>query len=329
MNIVPNRDFALAEAATGEADVQGDTPNYEDVDFPALVRAILPERATEFDALLRQLGGVTFQVDDTAERIKFQADPIGVRVIVGIACLGRLFVHAHTDYTAFDFLLKLHHQGRTSADLAPEEREALREIDELLTWAVTMDVNTAVKMIRRSDQAPPPPESLVRLLDIDPESVSEHATRAVFENALTFIILHEITHLKNSDGACVGDRSIQQEKDADRGAAAWMLEDIEFDNTFMLRAFGIAVALTWLTTLDVYLGPNEGNTHPPAYDRLSQVIGQYACDDDDPACETTWAFIYSILIIHLRNRQILLSPDHLMGPFRERAECCINLIANQ
>ena len=308
--------------------MQDDVLKYDDLDFPALVRAIIPERAGDFDDLIRRLGGINFEVDDIEERIKFQADTIGIRVVVGIACLGRLFVHTHTYYTAFNMLLKLHHGRKTSEDLDAGEKADLGDIDDLLTWAVTMDVNTAVSLIRRSDQAPPPPEALIKLLDKAPESVPEHAMRAVFENAVTFIILHEITHLKNGDRACLGEGSIHQEKDADRGAAAWMLEGLEFDNSFMLRAFGIAVALAWLTTLDVYLGPGGGKSHPPAYDRLSQVIGQYAYEDDDPVCETTWAFIYSILVIHLHNRKIGLDPDRLHGPFRERADYCINLIAN-
>ena len=99
----------------------------------------------------------------------------------------------------------------------------------------------------------------------------------LFMIAIAFIVLHELAHLKLRHERCEGPASIEQEKEADRFAAEWLLNASDSSSTRCNNFLGIAIALLWLTVFNVYIGPGNYRTHPSGYDRLYQVLHQNLC----------------------------------------------------
>ena len=105
---------------------------------------------------------------------------------------------------------------------------------------------------------------------------------------------------------CKGAESILQEKDADREAAAWLLDGLDqYDPRFVKRGLGVALACCWLAAVDVHTGPLTDGSHPPGYDRLYQVLERHVSDPMHPI----WAFAAMILEMHLHARSASYDVD--------------------
>lgn len=171
----------------------------------------------------------------------------------------------------------------------------LQQAGDLLSWATSVDWQIEAEGKQRQTPLPDWPESLPRPIESPFKASNEDVADKLFVSAVGFILHHELAHIQFGHTKSNGVESILNEKDADRAAAKWLLDGLEADDKeFVQRIFGIAVALLWTATLEAYV-PSSGETHPPGYDRLYQILSLFVDDDWHPV----WSFVSIALKMHL------------------------------
>ena len=276
---------------------QLDHINADDVN--ELLRVVSPNRTAELSALLDELNP-TWLLDRDSDDDVFEArlgPPNTIRM--GLKCSKRLQAHA---YAAALILSSI---GKPK----PERDRILAPVNEMLNWAVGTDVTRWLNgdgrtlhqghALRATDTDFP--EHLLLSLSTQDKVLG----KGLHAYSTSWILFHELGHLKLGHTFTQGLVSLQQEKDADRFAAEWMAaaasestgETREADRLCAL--FGTSVALLWLTVVNVYRGRGESNTHPQGYDRLFQVLENTIDTEDEQEYLAVWQFIATMLFIHM------------------------------
>jgi hypothetical protein len=264
---------------------------------PEVMKAVSPEKADQLAALLNKLG-ITFRIDEDAETIEFRSFSKDKVLVAGTKCLARLWVHAFAYFTIFTDAVALK-QLDPEATLDLRSSDRLRKAAALLKWAVKADmkVNLANRKGIHSAMLSLPSELEAVFSQEDFAEDKRFADKHAFA-ALAFILHHELAHIRLGHTAQQGPLSIELEKAADRMAAEWLLDFPGLSPRELLqRQLGIVIALGWLASLAVYIG-HSSKTHPPAWDRLYQVLEQYVESDGIP-----WAFGVTMLGVHLDNQR--------------------------
>jgi len=220
--------------------------------------------------------------------------------------------------------------------LSRNERKRLYSpADSLLNWAVSRDLQQWLAQIEGAQRPLEDilagagvklPSGLLRSLTVDQRVLGE----GLFRLASAFILLHELAHLQFGHVTCKGSVSIQQEKDADRFAAEWLVnlsQKQPIDR--MANLYGISVALLWLTLFDVFFWPRQSETHPPGYDRLYQVLDQVVDRSNDDEELLIWDFLSRILFLHCDAAGIQVEAGRLQGSPRDRVNYLIDLISKK
>lgn len=129
--------------------------------------------------------------------------------------------------------------------------------------------------------------------------------------ALGWILFHEIAHVTLSHHPQPSDiaASQRQETEADSWAADFMLQHVDRycrenlpynprcgELVRLKRQKAIIVALLWLVKFECHFGVRADGTHPPTYDRLFRLLGEFA---DDPN-HLLWAFASVVLGMHVQ-----------------------------
>ena len=87
------------------------------------------------------------------------------------------------------------------------------------------------------------------------------------------------------------------------GFSDWLLDGASSsqnaESSRINALFGIAVALTWPTVFNVFLGQMESITHPQGYDRLFQVLDHAIDRQNKVEHATVWFFVDQVLLIHM------------------------------
>ena len=295
--------------------------------FTAFLTRIVPEHAADLSQIIAAQS-ITFRIDDADERIKFTSgsQPAGPQpIVIGRKGLARLWAHSFSSFLG----LKLFHerqQGAAGPTRFPVARWQIQTANEALHWAMRADVNLKYAQRYKLNYSPPhPPASLLSGAGVGAEFVTATAA-GVFDNALAFLMLHEVAHILNRDTKvdCEAETpfadpdpddvnaSIHQEKRADRWAAERMLGVEGKDEAVrLLRRMGAATATLWLTAIRVYIDHVPGS-HPPAWDRLYETLNPYL-DEVDPV----WGFVVISLMVHLHTAGRVPNELPDLGPDRE------------
>ncbi len=270
----------------------------------ALLRQVLRRKATDFDSLLSQLAPV-LELDKEEDRILFQATSGNPNVIrIGVKCTLRLQAHA---YASGIIIAALSTPGYTELSDS-DRRELVSPADRFLTWAVGRDLQHRLRQREGFDRKLD--EILAGAGEELPESLLSSMSRmqrifgeGLFRIACAWIILHEIGHLHLRHVSCCGYASISQEKEADRFATDWLLDGASSsqnaESSRINTLFGIAVALTWVTVFNVFLGQVDTVTHPQGYDRLYQILDHAIDRQNEVEHAMVWFFVDQMLRIHM------------------------------
>jgi hypothetical protein len=196
--------------------------------------------------------------------------------------------------------------------------------DDLDWWAVESDLAG-----KRKEQGPPWPAHLPRPSPNVAHASDEHCATELFLCAAAFLLHHEFAHLRLNHSPyseLESVDSILQEKEADFEAAEWILGELadELDPMFQKRALGVGLGLVWIASLYVYAQTKmEHITHPPAYDRLFQVMEKHVHDGGN----LPWAFVQSVLALHLQNQGIPHDFDREFESFKHAADYFVDVIS--
>lgn len=304
----------------------------------------IPEKKSAFDSLVSGLG-ITFLLDETTNAKVFKANSETKVILVGQKGVERLWAHAYAYATSFLGTGWKIANGGIPFDAKGEA--ILEEAGQLLTWSVRADIALKEdKSVSVADQ----PSGLPSPFDPSDNGAVLSLAQSLWCQALCFILFHELSHVQlchsthEAEIAYENERDPQKkevllakanellsllEKDADREAARWLLEDTQGTKRRQLeRSFGIATALVYLATRDVYLGAPNGLAAPPGYDRLFQTLSQYFFADDAEDSEQVWSFVSICLKLHIQNQQIPFDPSMLRGSWRQIADSLVNVLAN-
>jgi hypothetical protein len=287
-------------------------------------------RAQELDDLFRRLQP-RFMLDRDSEQMVFGTDPSTKTVTLGNRGSCRLQAHA---YAASICLTALATPGYI--EMTPEERGRLyAPADPLLTWAVGPDLQQRLKEIEGQERnldeimsgaGAELPKGVLGSLSEQQRILGD----GFFRLATAFIILHELAHLDLNHTYCTGDVSIQQEREADRYAARWLLECPGVTGERRLGClFAIAIAMIWLTVFNAYLGPSRSQTHPESYERLYAVLDEFVDENADHERLVVWDFTARTLFVHADNARIEVEAAGLQGSPKDQVKYLIDLIAKK
>jgi hypothetical protein len=283
--------------------------------FTTLLGDTTPQRREELNKTIDDFG-IRFQLDETSPGIEFSADPMTMRINVPRRCLFRLKANAFGYYCAVTEL-----QAKKDGKSDQEAQGRIQRANELLTWAVRTDVATVLG----DDDAfsmgtiPANVESLLRgCLKEEAFDIGED----IFKMALAFILHHEIAHLRLEHSA----QSPKAEYEADQAAIDWLLrvDGLPLAEA-IVRQFGIATGLGWLSALNVYVGPGSGKTHPPAAQRFFTGV-EYMTQGLGNNAELPWCTCQMVLLLHAQNAGFPVEPNHMKGSFKEIAKNLLQVI---
>lgn len=257
-------------------------------ELEALIGASASRIAPENDDGLRALvarEGLSLRFDREAHDLFVGVDLETKEIVLGTRCLARLWAHAYAYCSIYKQCVQESEQLEFNAVPA-----GLLPALNLLVWALN-DQGAANRNLPRVAPSPssPRPEhasgtNLVRLVN------------EVFLCACAYLLHHEIAHVRLDHGRVSGGPH-QDEFDADREAADWILRGAASEGQRNKRFLGIACALLWLFALQVHrLRSPLSPTHPPGALRLQAVMFPRLPDPQDGI----WVFLVATMSYHLQ-----------------------------
>lgn len=284
----------------------------------------IPAKRSQFRRLIQELR-VAFLFDPSAEELVFSADSQQRLVKVGQQGMVRVWVHAFAYCHAFAAIPAKLRSGGTDREEQDALDSVLRRCSELLTWAVRADLAPEENAASHKPEPLPIPSPF----DAPPGDGVYAMAQGVWGFSLSFILFHELTHVQRGHVRERGILNIEQERDADREAGVWLLEDNEgTPRQQLLRGMGVATALLFLVTFDVYRPGSQGDSYPTRYDRLWHTLSQYYHDGSETS-EQVWCYVATVLLLHMRNNGLLSGHLDWPGSWRAVADHLVNLLSRR
>ncbi len=145
----------------------------------------------------------------------------------------------------------------------------------------------------------------------DPSS-EDGLTNNLFLAAASFIVLHEYGHLAQGHLAYTALLH-QQEREADRWAVSWILDQVPDEIHRQFRTLAICTAFIWIGLIDEVR--QAGSTHPSAAQRFGDAFNQFG---DIPEDSLPLEISSYALKAFFDPTTALPRPDHALDAFIER-----------
>lgn len=292
--------------------------------YLGLMKERTPEKAAFLQKVVDQFG-IHFETDADAEQCRFSSQSQTGKITVGLKGASRLMGHTFAYVCAHYGVVKWLQSIKEGMAETLRESRATRSASQILAWAVTGDIRSKVRSFERSFIPDYHPDDLVKLVEESLPTNQQDIAAEIYANAIVWILYHEVSHIQMDHVACKGLDSLEQERQADRMAAEWMLDSENIHPIDLCkRQWGIATALGWLTAATVFLGPGSMTTHPAAYDRLYQTLDHYIAEEH----EDVWLFVQLMLILHILLAGHEFSEERVGPPLKENANYLIDVIAS-
>lgn len=194
------------------------------------------------------------------------------------------------------------------------EIKEVREAMQLLKWVYESWINND------DDDWP---DNLPKPIENPQKGTMEKVSDELSLSAIAYVMHHELSHIRLKHE---GGSNIENEKEADNEATDWILNHSldEWDDMFVKRSIGIAIAFEVLTAKGIYTGNFGGVTHPFTYDRLYNTLVRYITDPN----HIVWALVASTLKLHLDNAKIS-TLDVVYKDFHECVNAYIDLLSKR
>jgi hypothetical protein len=294
--------------------------------FPALEK-IAPEKATEIEKVLAQ-NQLKFEIEDTEEPFFFFASPSDKKITAGVGALGRLWATAYGYFCLYTTVADVAKKDiHTAHELDLKGGERIDKASTLLEWTIHVE-NEIAELKKKKTPLPPSfdwPSGLPQPIPNPPHASDSHVADELFLCAGAFILHHELAHIRLGHKPSYSSSKMKQlEEEADMAAAHWMLDGLDQgDMKFVKRALGVALALSWLASVAVYV-PEDQDDHPPSCDRLYRVISHFVTDPN----HVVWAFVSTILRANMEARKMDYDKQREAKSFKDDVEYCISVFKN-
>lgn len=274
--------------------------------------AVAPERVEELNKIT---AGLTLRAtNDDSFICRYSPDSrtieVSRRVVEALWCASYAYFKLYETLNAV-----ANPTSPVDVDLTADE--AVRKAMKLLKWAISCVLG---------EKTPWPPDCPVpaeRAPNDDPNAIASELALV----AAAFMLHHELAHHRHGHvGLRAGPESIEQERQADFAAAAWILGDRSrmMQAEFHKRSLGIAIGLSLLVALGIHSGAHGGDTHPLDFDRLVHTLSLHVTDPQDAA----WAMPMAILKLHMDNMKIE-APRMDYATCRDAVEDYANILADR
>lgn len=243
--------------------------------------------------------------------VKFSVDVATGEIKVGCSALERIWAHCLAYIHLWERAQRRSGRIVDVRGTADSERSF-----DLLKWAVEQELKGSCGEYPAELGAP----------DLSsPHGSHNFAANELFLVCVGFVLHHEMGHVVLKHSPDVDDAtSIQQEREADRYAADWLLGDLpsETDRRFIKRSLGVCLAQACLASLEVY-GVKTAGRHPAGWDRLYSILSQYIIDGEHPA----WWMACIILHLHAQNQSLPVELERQFEDPKEAADYLIDLLS--
>ena len=290
--------------------------------FFASLAAIAPEKA---DDLKREIEdhGVSFVIEDTEKPFFFFTNPKTKTITAGVGCLGRLWATAYGYFCLYQAVADARSRNADVRELNLKAHERLKKASTLLEWTVHVEVELAGA--RKAKQPTPQfdwPSDLPKPIPNPAYASDEHVADELFLCAAAYILHHELAHIRlDHKPSSDSDKMRKLEEQADEAAAKWILGGLdESDPRFLKRALGVALALSWLASLAVFV-PEDQKRHPPSCERLFAIIEMFVKDSN----HLVWAFVGTVLRANLEARSMIYDKNREATSFKDDVQYCIGV----
>ena len=299
--------------------------------FVDLMLAAAPERSGEIETIVTDKG-IVFVPDYDNDHIHFCADSTTAEVIVGVRCLGRLWAHAFSYVRFYDIITEAANEDPDIRSMSLLDTPEARQACDMLEWAVNEEINVTVSADWNLTYVPSQTPSSAPI-PFDPAEDDLHHRLATHLALLGvgYILFHEVAHIVLGHTKSLGAWSVQQEKEADRWAAVLMVDGVVAGTPGRKKRFlAMAIALLWLVQREVYFERAGSRTHPPAYDRLYQVLDQFVDTDDkgrNGEENYVWSFVQLVLCLHMQHKGIALDYTRPFDDFKEWMNYALDVLS--
>ncbi|HCD34859.1 MAG TPA: hypothetical protein DER01_20795 [Phycisphaerales bacterium] len=311
-SILRNQRARLASPKTWE---------YSDNFFKDVLRHAVPERTGEVNDLLKK-HGINITPDNAENSMRFCVDLNTHEITISTGPLPRLWGHAYAYlqfYQCMDEAKRIDPLARSF----PAGYGVFPQAIEILKWAMIGDAKARLKK-EAGDLGPQEyPDGLSLPFDPSNKDPTHKVAGDLAMMALGYMMLHEIAHLELNHSAVTDEVSIEQEREADEWAAKFFLDNSceyakqhrhESLKVEQKRLLGLTIGFLWMLHFEVHMGVGNHQTHPPAYDRLPNVLNKLDFDGLDAA----WSMAATILPMHYQARYGMVEE---YGGFDDFPEC--------
>ncbi|MGH8446299.1 MAG: phage exclusion protein Lit family protein [Solimonas sp.] len=264
--------FSLSDPIGMKSPIRKLQKNIEDSPF-----RIALERAEELRAWYAK-SGLSIK-NKTGRGYEFESLHETFEVKYTIVAIEHLWCAVHFFLVSFLEGDQARRQGATQYALGNSKQS--RDAWDLYQWSIK---NLEADCPKRWPKGKPIPERNPPYLSIG------YLTRELFLCAVAWNLHHEFSHLRRRHTPTPGGYSIEQEREADRMATSWILDQSPTEQHKTKRALGITAAILTIQMLEAP-GPRVGfQTHPRAGERLDAAL-QYAAGGADTSMYQLAAFV--------------------------------------
>lgn len=271
--------------------------------FKYLHRAIFsisPERDSEFENELNDFRLTYLDTHKWVLNVNVEQKHVKIsrRVVELLWCASYAYFIIYNDVVRHQ---PLNENGEILLAKIPVTKEAVL----LLQWAFEVFLNKEDS--DWPDKLPMPIEN--------PESESNHhVADELCLGALAFMLHHEFSHMRFKHP--VG--SLENERNADYGAAEWIFGKCWDEDTkeFRKRGLCVATALGVLLGVSIHTGQFQSQNYPPAYDRVINTLKRHITDEH----HLVWAFVSTIFSLHMSNSSCPPNSKEINKSFYDSAQ---------
>lgn len=291
--------------------------------FPSLEK-IAPEKAADLRRVMDE-HRVTFKIEDREDSFFFFANPSEKTITAGVGSMGRLWATAYGYFCLYTLVANIAKDDiHTVHDVDLRQDERITKAATLLEWTINVEHEIA-DLTAQKKEVPSAfewPIDLPKPSPNPPHASDNQVADELFLCAGAFILHHELAHIRLGHRASWDAKKMRAiEDEADMAAANWLLEGLrQEDDKFVKRVLGVALALSWMASLSVYV-PEDKVNHPPSCQRLHRVISEFVFDPQHVA----WAFVSTILRASMEARKMTYDEQREAASFKDDVEYCISV----
>lgn len=239
----------------------------------------------------------------------FKVTPNDRKISIAVGAQEYLWCACYTFYLVYQKYGHAQQKGQSVLDLLGDDE--LREAMVLYKWGYIQLKSPTFW----PNDCPMP--------TINPSNEHVKVANELYLCAMGWILHHEIAHIyKNHKSTDDDVKSRQQEDEADKSAAEFILAGIADNATINKRCLGGAIAFLVMTSKDLLSEEAaifQENTHPKSFVRLKEVLDKYCIDKDHVAYGLCTVMIHS----HMGMRGKQTTINHENKSWKEDfMDCC-------